>query len=191
MQQRTFEITANLNWNVGIHKFLVGTHNELYKIRYGFVNAWNGRVDYNSIQDFLSNNPYRVRGSYNYINNSRDYILNNPAADFKVNMYSLYVQDEIRVNDRLKITPGLRADFAALPNMPTLSEKIKTINSDPNFGMTYSYTPLSRIKNDFMNRVQISPRIGFRWEATEDRRLVLRGGAGLYWPISSILLWWK
>ncbi|MFZ4860745.1 TonB-dependent receptor [Sphingobacterium sp. Mn56C] len=180
MQQRTFEITANLNWNVGIHKFLVGTHNELYKIRYGFVNAWNGRVDYNSIQDFLSNNPYRVRGSYNYINNSRDYILNNPAADFNVNMYSLYVQDEIRVNDRLKITPGLRADFAALPNMPTLSEKIKTINSDPNFGMTYSYTPLSRIKNDFMNRVQISPRIGFRWEATEDRRLVLRGGAGLF-----------
>lgn len=180
MRQRTLEITANLNWNTGIHKFLLGTHNELYQIRYGFVNAWNGRVDYNSIPDFLNNTPYRVRGSYNYINNSREYILNNPAADFNINMYSLYVQDEIRVSDRLKVTPGLRADFTALPHMPTWSEKIKTINSDPNFGMTYQYTPISRINNDFMNRMQISPRVGFRWDATEDKRLIVRGGAGLF-----------
>ncbi|MDR2284383.1 MAG: carboxypeptidase regulatory-like domain-containing protein [Sphingobacterium sp.] len=180
MQQKTWELTANLNWNIGRHKFLVGTHNELYAIRYGFVNAWNGRVDYNTIQDFLDNNPYRVRGSYNYKNNNRDYILDNPASDFNVNMYSLYVQDEIRVHDRLRITPGLRADLASLPSMPTLSDKVASINADPSFGSTYHYTPLSRIENDFMNRVQISPRIGFRWEATEDRRLIVRGGAGLF-----------
>lgn len=180
MRQRTWELTANLNWNLGRHKLLFGTHNEFYGIRYGFVNGWNGRVDYNSIDDFLSNNPYRVRGSYSYMNNTRDYLLDHPAADFSVNMYSLYVQDEIRIHDRLRITPGLRADFAQLPEMPTLSNKVKEIQADPNFGTTYSYTPLSRIKNDFLNRVQLSPRVGFRWEITEDRKLVLRGGAGLF-----------
>lgn len=180
MQQRTWEFTANLTWNTERHKLLFGTHNELYKIRYGFVNSWNGRVDYNSIEDFVSNNPYRVRGSYNYVNNTRDYILAHPAADFGVNMYSLYVQDEIRIHDRLRITPGLRADLASLPEMPGLSDKVKSILSDPNFGTTYQYTPLSRLRNDFMNRVQLSPRVGFRWEVTADRKLVLRGGAGLF-----------
>lgn len=180
MQQRTWEFTGNLTWNTGRHKLLFGTHNELYKIRYGFVNSWNGRVDYNSIEDFVNNNPYRVRGSYNYNNNTRDYILANPAADFGVNMYSLYLQDEIRIHDRLRITPGLRADLASLPDMPQLSDKVKNILSDPNFGTTYLYTPLSRLRNDFMNRVQLSPRVGFRWEVTEDRKLVLRGGAGLF-----------
>lgn len=180
MQQRTWELTANLNWNLGRHKLLFGTHNELYGIRYGFVNAWNGRVDYNSIEDFVSNNPYRVRGSYNYSNNSRNYLLDNPAADFNVNMYSLYVQDEIRVSDRFRVTPGLRADFAQLPTMPTLSEKVKTMAADPYFGTTYSYTPIARIKNDFLNKVQLSPRVGFRWELLDDRNLVVRGGAGLF-----------
>ena len=180
MQQRTWELTANLNWNLGRHKLLFGTHNELYRIRYGFVNGWNGRVDYNSIDDFIANNPYRVRGSYNYLNNTRDYILDNPAADFAINMYSLYVQDEIRIHDRLRITPGLRADFTQLPNMPALSDKVRNIQSDPYFGTTYSYTPLSRIENDFLNKVQFSPRVGFRWNATEDRKLTLRGGAGLF-----------
>lgn len=180
MQQKTWELTANLNWNIGRHKLLIGTHNELYHINYGFVNAWNGRVDYNSIEDFIANNPYRVRGSYNYVNNTRDYILDNPAADFHVNMYSLYVQDEVRISERLRVTPGLRADLAHLPSMPILSDKVREIWADPNFGTTYTYTPLSRIKNDFLNRVQLSPRVGFRWEATEDRSLVLRGGAGLF-----------
>lgn len=180
MKQRTWELTANLNWNVGRHKILFGTHNELYHIRYGFVNGWNGRVDYNSIEDFVNNIPYRVRGSYNYTNNTRAYILDNPAADFQLNMYSLYVQDEIRLNDNFRITPGLRADFTQLPTMPTLSEKVKNIWADPNFGTTYTYTPLGRIRNDFMNRVQLSPRVGFRWEATKDHSLVIRGGAGLF-----------
>ena len=180
MQQRTWELTANLNWNLGRHKLLFGTHNELYRIRYGFVNAWNGRVDYNSIDDFLNNNPYRVRGSYNYKNNTRDYILDNPAADFGINMYSLYVQDEIRVSDHFRVTPGLRADFTHLPEMPLLSDKVRNIQSDPYFGTTYDYTPLSRISNDFLNRVQLSPRVGFRWEVLEDQSLVVRGGAGLF-----------
>lgn len=180
MKQKTWEFTANLNWTKGRHKILVGTHNELYNIQYGFVNAWNGRVDYQSIEDFISNNPYRVRGSYNYTNNSRDYLLANPAADFNVNMYSLYVQDEIRISDKLSITPGLRADLVNLPTMPQLSDKVRDIMADPNFGHTYTYTPLNRIENKFLNKVQLSPRLGFRYDALGNQKLIVRGGAGLF-----------
>jgi hypothetical protein len=180
MRQRTWEVTANLNWNKGIHKFLIGTHNEIYNINYGFVNGWNGRVDYQSIEDFLSNNPYRVRGSYNYINNNRDYILDNAAAIFDVHMYSLYIQDEIRISDKLKITPGLRADLAYLPTMPVMSNKVRDILADPDFGNTYTYTPLNRINNQFMNKVQLSPRVGFRYDVLGDATVIVRGGAGVF-----------
>ncbi len=180
MRQRTWEFTANLNYTLGVHKFLVGSHNELYNIRYGFVNGWNGRVDYLSIEDFLDNNPYRVRGSYNYTNNTRDYIWSHPAAQFNVQLYSFYVQDEIRLSDKLRITPGLRADLAWLPQMPVMSAKVQDILTDPNFGNTYEYTPLNRINNKFLNKVQLSPRIGFRYDALGNGNLVLRGGAGLF-----------
>ncbi len=180
MRQKTWELTANLNWTIGRHKILIGTHNELYNIRYGFVNSWNGRVDYLSIEDFMNNQPYRVRGSYNYTNNTRDYILDHPAARFNVNMYSLYIQDEIRVNDRLRVTPGLRADVAYLPVTPEISDKVRDILPDPGFGRTYSYTPLSRISNKFLNKVQLSPRVGFRYDALGNQSLILRGGVGLF-----------
>lgn len=180
MKQQTWEFTANLNYTKGRHKFLVGTHNELYNIKYGFVNAWNGRVSYQSIEDFTNNNPYRIVGSFNYFNNSRDYLLQNPAADFNVNMYSLYVQDEIRISDKMRITPGLRADIVHLPTMPSLSDKVRDIMDDPNFGSTYNYTPLNRIENKFLNKVQLSPRLGFRYDALGNQKLILRGGVGMF-----------
>ncbi|WP_245943734.1 TonB-dependent receptor, partial [Pedobacter nutrimenti] len=180
MKQRTLELTGNLSWNLGKHTLTLGTHNELYKINYGFVNAWNGRVDYLSIEDYLNNNPYRVRGAYSYSNNNREYILSNPGAVFHVNMYSAYIQDEIRVSDQLKVIPGLRADMTDLPTKPDLSDKVQNALSDPYFGTTYSYTPLSRIGNKYLNKVQLSPRIGFRYDWFGDQRLIVRGGAGLF-----------
>ena len=38
LKQKTFEFTDNFNFSVGNHSFLIGTHNEFYKIDYGFVN---------------------------------------------------------------------------------------------------------------------------------------------------------
>ncbi|WP_109699396.1 TonB-dependent receptor [Chitinophaga deserti] len=180
MKQRTVEITNNLSWSRGKHNFLFGTHNELYHIDYGFVNSWNGRVDYLSIEDYLSNQPYRVRGSYNYTNNTRDYILANPGAVFNINLYSLYVQDEIQVNDKLKLMPGLRADYTHLPDKPALSDKVRDAVADPYFGNTFEYTQLSRIKNNYFSKVKLSPRFGFRYDWLGNQQLILRGGAGLF-----------
>ncbi|SMC90015.1 TonB-dependent receptor [Pedobacter nyackensis] len=180
MKQRTLELTANVNWNLGKHTITLGTHNEFYNITYGFVNAWNGRVDYLSIEDYLNNNPYRVRGAYNYENNSRAYIEPHPGAKFNINLYSLYVQDEIRVSEKLKVIPGLRADMAYLGDRPELSDKTRRALADPFFGNTYDYTPLSRITNKYLNKVQLSPRVGFRYDWNGDQSLILRGGAGLF-----------
>ena len=179
-KQRTIEITDNFVWNLGKHTLTLGTHNELYKITYGFVNSWNGRVTYQSIDDFLHNEPERVQGSYNYTNNNRDYIYNNPSAVFDVNFYSAYAQDEIQITDHFRITPGLRVDYPNMPNKQPLSPVTQNALTDPNFGFSYTYTPLNQIKQFYLHQAQISPRIGFRYEANSDQTVVLRGGLGMF-----------
>ncbi|KAA2244467.1 TonB-dependent receptor [Chitinophaga agrisoli] len=180
MKQKTFEFTDNVTIFKGIHNINIGTHNELYNITYGFVNSWNGRVDYNSIGDFLADKPSRVRGNFNYENNTRDFIMANPPAQFKVQLYSLYAQDEISLTDRFKLTPGVRLDYTYLPNMQPLSDKTTGAPVDPNFSTTYSYTQPKDIRNKYLNNVQISPRLGFNYDIKGDQSIILRGGTGLF-----------
>jgi hypothetical protein len=179
MKQKTFEFTDNFTWVKGKNTFTFGTHNELYNITYGFVNSWNGRVAYSSVSDFLNNKPNRVRTNYNYTNNTRDYIMDNPPAQFKINLYSLYAQDEIRLG-KLKLTPGIRVDKADMPNKQPLSTKTTSAPVDPNYGTTYTYTLPKDIKNDFLGQLQVSPRIGFSYDAYGNQRLVVRGGTGIF-----------
>lgn len=180
MKQKTFEFTDNFTFTKGKHTFTFGTHNELYNITYGFVNAWNGRVAYGSVNDFLNNLPSRVRTNYNYADNTRDNILNNPPAEFKMNMYSLYGEDQFQLSDRFKLTYGVRFDLADLPNKQPLSDKTTNAPVDVNYGNTFTYTLPKDIKNSFLGQVQVSPRIGFNYDINGDQSMVLRGGSGLF-----------
>ncbi len=180
MKQNTTEITDNLTYKKGNHTWLFGTHNELYDINYGFVNSLNGRVSYKSIADFYASTPARVRGTYAFDGSTRDEIFNNPYAKFKVNMYSAYVQDDIKIGDKLKITPGIRVDYTDLPTKPNLSSQVQNSPVDPNYGTTYNYTPLNQIKNNFFTTASLSPRFGFTYDVKGDKSLIIRGGSGIF-----------
>ncbi|GAE64674.1 TonB-dependent receptor [Chryseobacterium indologenes] len=179
MKQKTFEITDNLTYKTGNHTFLLGTHNELYNINYGFVNALNGRISYKSLNDFYNGTPSRIRGTYPFNGDSRQTLFDNPYAQYKVNLLSLYLQDEINWG-RVRLSPGIRVDYTDLPNKPQLSPLVNNSPQDPNFGNTYTYTPLSQLTNTYLNKPTISPRLGFTIDVTEDRSMVLRGGSGIF-----------
>lgn len=163
LKQKTFEITDNFNFSIKKHSFLIGTHNEFYKIDYGFVNSWNGRVSYKSVDDYFTGKVNRVRGFYSYGNNDRNYIFNNPYAKFNVNLLSTYLQDEITLG-KLRLSPGVRFDYTQLPNKPNL---------DSNVIKSFPY-----IKNNYFNNLNISPRLGFNYKISKD--LIIRGGSGVF-----------
>ena len=179
MKQKTFEFTDNFTWFKGKHTFLVGTHNEMYSINYGFVNSWNGRVSYRTLDEFFAGKVNRVRGSYNFTNNDRDYNFENPYAKFNVGMYSVYAQDEIQVSDKLKVSPGIRFDLASTDS-PSISAASKATPLDANAGTTYTATPLSQINNKIFGQVLVSPRVGFNYDVNGDKSVVLRGGTGIF-----------
>ncbi|NCD70909.1 TonB-dependent receptor [Mucilaginibacter agri] len=180
MHQKTTELTDNFTLTKGKHTWTFGTHNEFYNITYNFVNAWNGRDAYGSIAAFLANSPSRVRANYNYTNNTRDYILSNPSAQFKVNLLSLYGQDEIQLTDNFKLTAGIRFDYADVPNKQPLSSKTTGAPVDPNYGNTFTYTLPKDIQNKYLNNVEINPRVSFNYDVNGDQSVVLRGGSGLF-----------
>lgn len=181
-RQKTFEVTDNFTFYKGAHALTLGTHNELYHIDYGFINSWNGRIEYNNVNDFLADKPNRIRGTYNNTDNSYAYNFNNPSAAFNINFFSAYLQDEWNVNDKLKITPGVRFDIASLPTKPALNTGlVNNPQNDANtLNQTYSHTPWKDLNNNYLGQVQISPRLGFNYDVKGDGSVVLRGGTGVF-----------
>jgi len=179
---KTFEITDNVTYFAGSHTLTLGTHNELYKIDYGFINSWNGRIEYNNVADFLADQPNRIRGTYHLGDNSYDYNYNNPSASFNVNLYSAYLQDEWAVNDRLKISPGIRFDLSSLPTAPALNSAL--VNNPQNdarsLNQTYQHVSWTDMNNKILGKVQVSPRLGFNYDVKGDQSVVVRGGTGLF-----------
>jgi hypothetical protein len=180
MKQNSLEITDNFSIFKGNNTITIGTHNELYGITYGFVNSPNGRVDYASLADFLAGDPSRIRGNFDYADQDRNYILDNPVAKFNADLYSVYVEDEITLSPKFKLTPGVRLDMAVIPDKQPLS--IKTVNSeqDPFYGTTYTYTKPADITNNYLGQIQPTPRVGFNYDINGDKKVILRGGSGLF-----------
>jgi hypothetical protein len=182
MRQQTIEFTDNVTLTKGINKFTFGTHNEFYDITYGFVNSYNGRWEYGSMANFLADKPARIRASYSYDPNksTAQSIYNAPPDPFKVNLTSLYAQDEITLAKGLKITPGIRADYSYLDKQPftdpTINATIDYISANP----TYSHTPFKSLDNKWLGNTSFSPRLGFNYDVKGDQKLIIRGGTGIF-----------
>ncbi len=93
---------------------------------------------------------------------------------FKFAQYAAYVQDEIQVTDRLKLTVGLRGE---LPTYPDVSE----IKTHPLVAaMTFQNGEKINTGALPKSRLMLSPRAGFNWDIMGDKSLQIRGGAGIF-----------
>ena len=182
MKQQTVEISDNLTYTKGIHKFTVGTHNEFYNLTYGFVNSFNGRWEYANLNNFLADKPSRIRGAYStnakYPNNRTD-LFNNSPNPYNVNLMSVYGQDEIAVNRKFKLTTGLRVDYSFLGHQIPIDKDFSTAKINIST-TTYSNTPFNQITNKWLGAASLSPRLGFNWNVKGNQSLVVRGGTGVF-----------
>lgn len=181
-RQKTIELTDNLIYVKGINKFTFGTHNEFYNFNYGFVNSWNGRWQYKTVDNFVNNLPDRIRGTFAF-NGKNDYnnlVNNTPGAQFNIGMLSAYAQDEISVTKRFKITPGVRVDYSYVGTQPPIDPHVKSVTQEPHNSGTYSNTPIKDLNNKWLGNAMVSPRLGFSWDVNGNQSLVVRGGTGIF-----------
>ena len=165
LDQDIFEITDNLKINKGKHIFTLGTHNEFFNFRNLFINNYNGRWDFNNVQDFVSNKPNRARATYSIVPG-----VDKPSAEFSALQLGFYAQDEFAVSNKFKLTAGIRLDVPIIGDEPLYNI---TVDTTAAFGdLSTSNTPSGQLL--------WSPRLGFNYDVTGDRSVQIRGGAGIF-----------
>ena len=163
LDQDIFEFTDNFKIYSGAHTFTIGTHNEFFKFRNLFINNFNGRWEFNSLDDFYNDVPARARTTY-----ALDRSNPKPAAQFNAAQLGFYIQDEFAASDALKLTLGLRVDMPLIPDAPD-----RNLLFEQTFaGKRTDETPSGQLL--------FAPRLGFNYDLGGEQAIQLRGGTGIF-----------
>ncbi len=148
---------------------LVNTYN--MSGQFSFGNALSG----SNLSDFL------LGAASNFVQGGGEY------KDLQGVLWSLYVQDNFRVTQKLKIEAGLRWD----PYFPYTEQRGRVVcylpgtnNASARFpnapsGMLFGGDPSCPKGGSETDALNIAPRLGFSYQL--GKNTVLRGGAGLYY----------
>ncbi|TAN17037.1 MAG: TonB-dependent receptor [Chitinophagaceae bacterium] len=166
------DLTDNFTLFAGAHTFTFGATYEHQRVGNMFMGGSNSYYIYNSLNDFLNDAPPVYYGlTYAYYGQSKVF-----SANLKYGQTGLYAQDECQVNNKLKLTLGIRADMPVYGTPPISNPAITALSFPNSKGEMEHFNTGKWPKTS----VYLSPRVGFRWDAMGDKSLILRGGTGIF-----------
>lgn len=175
LEQDIITLTDNFSWNVGKHNLTFGTHNELFLLENLYIRNLYGSYTYSSLDDFLSiGTANEAMPEQYYYGHAREEITGRPdwAPRFAAAQLGFYAQDQWDVTDRFRLTYGVRMDIPVFIDKPRANEAFNNSEIARQHGYVNQTMPKST--------PLFSPRAGFRWNMTQDRSSVLRGGLGIF-----------
>lgn len=96
----------------------------------------------------------------------------NWASEFSSGQFGFYAQDKWNASNNFTLTYGLRLDIPVFFDTPMENAEFNALSEKMGWGMK---------TNDKLNfSPMVSPRVGFRWDINNDRKFILRGGAGVF-----------
>ena len=167
-------VKDDVTWYVGSHKVTAGLSYEYQMADNQYMRNGSGYYRYKTLDDFLNGRtPEVVCLTYGY--DGEQY----PAARVQFHKAGIYAQDEWNVNDRFKLTYGVRLDGLFFDNGDLMTNnKIKELTYYPK-KYNYEETHIDPGKWP-TSKVTVSPRVGFSWDVFGDKSFKVRGGTGLF-----------
>lgn len=166
------DFTDNFTFFSGAHTFTFGATYEHQRVGNMFMGGSNSYYIYNSLADFLSDAPPVYYGlTYAYYGQSKTF-----SANLKYGQAGIYAQDEFQVNNKLKLTLGIRGDIPVFGTSPISNPAITALSFPNSRGQMENFNT-GKWPN---TSLYLSPRLGFRWDIMGDRSLILRGGTGIF-----------
>ncbi len=178
LDQTVFTINDNFELYKGKHTFTFGLNAEFYSVENLFIAFNYGEYEYDDLNQFLTDQP---ASDYFRLYSNRDNLTGDgsiAAAIFNSSLFGLYAQDEIQINNDLKMTFGLRVDMQAFDDTPENADFNN--NSIPLYEAAGYDLKGARIGQFIKTQPLLSPRFGFNWDVNGDRTLQVRGGAGVF-----------
>ena len=183
-QVKTFVVTDEVTFSIGKNNIMAGAQFETNKATNGYAQGANGYYVYSSWDDFVNGNAPSAYAITFAMDGSDQFL-----AEMKYNQLSFYVQDQVNFSERFRLTAGLRFE---LPMYPSLDNNYNEAFADLVFRhgreeVSYSTDQLPGTK------LTVSPRVGFNWDITGEKKYVLRGGLGYFigrlpfvWLVSAV-----
>ncbi|HUF17829.1 MAG TPA: TonB-dependent receptor [Thermoanaerobaculia bacterium] len=162
--EEKLELKDTLSWMTGDHTFKGGFNYLTVDVANLFVRDRAGDFRFDSVQDFLDNNPFRFEQGAG---------VGTGSTDFDFNQWGLFLMDTWRPNSQLTLDFGVRYDAQS---MPQPSQNI--------------YEATNPELDDVFNEDDdnIAPRFGFAYDLAGDGRSVIRGGVGMYYNFLPAIL---
>jgi len=168
LEQEIFEVVNNFTIPMGQHTFTVGGRFDHSHMFNNFAQGTFGVYNFASIAALAAGTPSGYAVGYANSRNDKDI-----PADFSVQMFSLYAQDQWTVNDKLTVTAGVRADMPRFLDSPSQNEALTD-------ALRQAGGPAIRTDATPKTRVLFSPRLGFNYDPTGEQKNQIRGGIGIY-----------
>jgi outer membrane receptor protein involved in Fe transport len=164
LDQDVYQLQDNLTFALANHRLVVGTSNEILKIRNLFLQAATGVWAFDSLTAFDNGTPAGYLRRFGVPGAGQDPGL----AKFNAVQLGFYVQDEWSLLSNLTLTPGIRVD---LPLLSHANQNQAVLNSQT--------LPIDTSKVPSGNPLW-SPRLGFNWDVDGSSDTIVRGGVGVF-----------
>ena len=167
-------VKDDLTWYKGSHKVTFGLNYEYQMADNQYMRNGTGYYRYKTLDDFLNGRiPEVVCLTYGY--DGEQY----PAARVQFHKAGIYAQDEWNVNEKFKLTYGLRIDGLFFDNGDLMTNQ--AIYDLKYYPKKYNYQETHIDTGRWPNSsVTFSPRVGFSWDVLGDKSFKVRGGTGLF-----------
>jgi hypothetical protein len=172
-----WQFQNNFSAYLNNHTLTAGVNFEYFNFNYTFTPTFFGHYVYNSLDDFYSDvagEEVELRRFQRQFSALPDGSV--PTANTQAYIASAYIQDEINVTNRLKVTLGVRLDVPFYGQTARFNPEAAELDFRRPDGEQIS------IRTDRLPSPQYmwSPRMGFNWDVKGDRTFQVRGGTGLF-----------